>query len=162
MRKPHTLTKACPHRWCRPLHRVLATESIVLLAAISIHQLAYLAYLLVLVVLVTAVVSLTTRRTATDRAMDDFKRVDPADVRVGWANLAVSLDLAFAVIGPLAIAGVLQAEHNTMIITAVGQGPAATIIGTLVSCVPPVLSTVSHYLATRPRRRKRVLVPATN
>ncbi|MEV7929033.1 hypothetical protein [Kitasatospora sp. NPDC088779] len=162
MRKPHSLTRACPHRWCRPLHRVLTTEGIVLIVAISIHQLAYLAYMLVLIVLVNSVVSLATRRTVADMAMDDFKKVDQVNVRTGWANLAVSLDLAFAVISPFVIAGVLQAEHNTMITTAVGQGPAATVIGTVVGCAPAILCLAAHYLATRPRRRKRALAPATN
>ncbi|MFJ6777596.1 hypothetical protein ACIQOV_42720 [Kitasatospora sp. NPDC091257] len=162
MREPHTLTRACPHRWCRPLHRVLTAEGIVLVLAISIHQLAYLAYLLVLLVLVFSVVSLVARRTVGDMAMDDVKKVDPIDVRTGWANLAVSLDLAFATVGPLGIAGVLQAEHNTMITAAVGQGPAMTVIGMVVGCAPAVLCLAVHYLATRPRRRKRALAPATD
>ncbi|MFF2618550.1 hypothetical protein [Kitasatospora sp. NPDC058046] len=162
MRKPDSLTRACPHRWCRPLHRVLSAEGIVFVVAICIHQLAYLAYLLVLLVLVYSVVPLVTRRTVVEAAMDDVSKVDPIDVRTGWANLAVGLDLAFAVVGPFAIAGVLLAEHDTMLTAAVGEGPAMTVIGMVVGCAPAVSCLAAHHLATRPRRRKRVLGPATD
>ncbi|GAA2815511.1 hypothetical protein GCM10010441_45180 [Kitasatospora paracochleata] len=162
MRKPPVLTKGCPHRWCRPLHRVLTAEGAVLVVALSLHQLGYLAYLLALSVLVRSIVALVTRRTLADSAADDDRTVEPGDVRSRWANLAVSLDLAFAVISPFVIAAVLQAGHNTMLTDAVGHGPTATVVGTVVCCAPGALCLAAHYLATRPRRRKRVLVPATN
>ncbi|CAM5669821.1 hypothetical protein BOQ63_000435 (plasmid) [Streptomyces viridifaciens] len=162
MRKPHTLTRACPHRWCRSLHRVLNAEDVVIAVAFSIYQLGYLAYLLAVTVLVSAVASLAARRSVADIAGDDVKKVDPADVRTGWANLAVSLDLAFAALGPIAVFVILLAPHDTMITTMVGGGPAATVTNTVGVCALILLRMAAHYLATQPRRRKRALVPATN
>ncbi|MFD9066327.1 hypothetical protein ACFVZ3_32970 [Kitasatospora purpeofusca] len=161
MRKPSPLTRACPHRWCRPLHRILTAESIVLVVATLIHQPGYLAYLLVVVVLVNCVLSLMARSIAAETATDDLEKIDPIDVRTGWANFAAALDLVFTVLAPFAIASLLQAERNTMITTVVGEGPAAAVVvGVLGSCATVVLHPLAHHLATRPRRRKHVLAPA--
>ncbi|MGY0466792.1 hypothetical protein ACW14Y_42035 (plasmid) [Kitasatospora sp. cg17-2] len=161
MRKPSALTRACPHRWCRPLHRILTAESIVLLVTALIHQPGYLAYLLVVVVLVNCVLSLVARRTAVETATDDLEKIDPIDVRTGWASRAAALDLTFAVLAPFAIASLLQAEHNTVITTVVGEGAAAAVVvvSVLVSCAAVVLHPLAHHLATRPLRRKRVPAP---
>jgi hypothetical protein len=142
----------------------MLAEGAIILLALVVHQLTYLAYLLVLAVLLFAGASLITRRSVADMAMDDFKKVDPVDVRTGWANLGVALDLAFTVMGPISFAGALLAPSGALLANAAGHGPVNTVIGIVASLAPSAVWMAAHHLATRPRRRKRVLapVPTTN
>lgn len=158
MPKQHTVTRQCPHRWCRRLHSVIAACGAVALLIIAIHQLSSLLFFLAITALTVALVAVITRRSFTDIATADLPPIVPLHVRRGWAHLAVAFDLFMVICGPLAITSMLltpSAEVGAQLTD------AAYAWSTVVSVLAYGVSReVAHWLATRPARPKRVRVPS--
>ncbi|OKI16541.1 hypothetical protein [Streptomyces sp. CB03911] len=155
MSKPHTPTKACPHRWCRPAHRTATALGGIAVVAIAVRQPWFLTILVALTVLTMATYAVITRKSMLDVATEDLPPIIPLMVRPGWANAAVSIDLLFLLTTPVMVLAVAQSQPGTYAADVAADGPIPILITVAVG----VFHQLAHHFATRPARPKRVLAP---
>jgi len=156
--KPHIPTKACPHRWCRTVHRIAAVEGGLAIVALAIRQPWFLLILSAMAVLSTALYATAARKTLHDLAADELTPIVPLAVRRGWALTAVGIDIAVAVVAPLAIAAAAVSEPGSYATKVASGGPMPIVVTVAFA----VFHQLAHHLATRPAKPQRVLAPTSN
>lgn len=104
IRKPHSPTKRCPHRWCRPLHRIGGAMSLAALGPALFHaSVLYLVFLAVSLFVVVQVVKIAWKgKSMMDLAIDEAAGEGAGSdgnmstrflvVRPVWARIAVGMD----------------------------------------------------------------------
>lgn len=154
MPKPYTPTKACPHRWCRPAHRVLGAAGLLIMAGLLYKQTALGALILVMCVLSVALYATATKRSMGDTMLEDLTPVTPLTVRQGWATTAVVIDWVLVIGVPSSILSVATQPSNR---TSLPMTSAGGLVVFVVGCVAfTVFHRLAHWLATRPAKRRRV------
>jgi hypothetical protein len=158
MANAHVPTKACPHAWCRTLHRVANTIFAIAAIVMAAKQPWSLLFIAGFTVIFTGVFAASGLRPPQVLVADDLVPITPLVVRPGWAATAAAFDFAYVVNGPFALVHMLLAAPSTYVFRATADRLL------LVLCVVGVIafSRLAHYMATRPARPKRVLAPVPN
>jgi hypothetical protein len=168
--KPFNPTKSCPHRWCRPLHTLMALLFLAMVGPILLHAgWAFLIFSALLVVLTTYIIKLAWNgKSLMDRAKEEAAAQGSGAagnmstrhllVRPVWANLAVGMDVLFAV---ALSAGLWDTIRGTSDYS-VPDGSLAAIISIGVACGWAWFREYAHRKATEPAKPVRLplLVPA--
>lgn len=139
---PFTVTKACPHRWCRPVHRAITALGGLAVAILLYRQPMFLVIILVLGVLSTSLYLAVTRKSLHDVAAEDLRPIVPLTVRPGWASTAVTLDIFILVAGVLGLPSMLLTPRDTAAgaLAASGALPIALLVGA------SLFHQLAHYL----------------
>src|SRR5690349_4192846 len=106
MPNPYTPTKACPHRWCRPAHRLLGVGGLFIIAGMLYRQTVLGALVIVMSVLSVALYATLTKRSVGDTLLADLQPTVPLTVRQGWATTAVVIDWVLVITVPSSILGI--------------------------------------------------------
>lgn len=118
IKKPHTPTKRCPHRWCRPMHRLGGALGLAALGPALFHAgVLYMIFLAISILVITQVIKLAWKgKSMMDLAIDDAAGEGSGSagnmstrflvVRPVWARIAVGMDI----LGNLNICLILWAD----------------------------------------------------
>lgn len=184
-RKPHTPTRTCPHRWCKPLHLAPAPFVLALMAFQLWNNLAYLVIIgscFLMVWIVPKVIHykprqrngpVTIKMIAEDirdspspltLEMEDAKYAGTGwrmlEVRKAWAMVAVGCDILMAAqVALISTVVFTNPQEEAQRISAV-QLDASVLIGLVLGVLIFGFTLYAHKKATQPRKPKRAWVPA--
>lgn len=165
IKKPYSPTKRCPHRWCRPVHRLSGALALAALGPALFHAgILYLIFFAISVLVIMQVIKLAWKgKSMMDVAMDDAVGEGAGSdgnmssrflvVRPVWARIAVGMDILSAVNICMILWADLQrghADHSTPTSSA-----EALIVLALVGVVVWIWE-VAHRKATEPAKPLRL------
>lgn len=146
---PRHPTKMCPHRWCRPAHRI-ATLVFLIDGGIGLASTAGVVLLAISLVAVPIAIAISRMSAPVELVMPvrTVLRVSP-----GWARAALIMDGVWILFSALGITGsvLLAGQHQPVGTSLADIGPGAAIATALFGSW-----IYLHHRATRPRKPRRV------